>query len=124
MESYVKEMKAKHPRRSEQRIKNSFYMKYIYQNDLDIEVEKFFDQNKTPYQEKLVLYDGSCRVCQNKKEGACAYVSGNPCRYPKEMRYSMEAIGIEVIKTVLNLNSDIEYPSNKYSYRFGLVCLK
>jgi len=40
------------------------------------------------------------------------------------IRYSMEAVGIEVIRTVLELNLDVEYPSNKYSFRFGLACFK
>ncbi|MBD3254132.1 MAG: hypothetical protein GF383_03525 [Candidatus Lokiarchaeota archaeon] len=124
LESYVKETKAKHPKRSEQKIKNRFYMKYIYQNDLDVEINKLFEQYKSAYEQKLVLYDGSCRICMIKKVGNCTYESGEPCRYPDEMRYSMEAVGIEVIKTVLNLKADIEYPSNKYTYRFGLACFK
>jgi hypothetical protein len=38
----------------------------------------------------------------------------------------MEAIGIEVIQTVRDLRDrlNIEYPSNKFSYRFGLACFK
>jgi len=38
----------------------------------------------------------------------------------------MEAAGIEVISTVRDLRDrfNIEYPSNKYSYRFGLACFK
>jgi hypothetical protein len=36
----------------------------------------------------------------------------------------MEAVGIEVVKTVLNLELDIDYPSKKYSYKFGLACFK
>ncbi|MFX0072886.1 MAG: DUF2284 domain-containing protein [Candidatus Hermodarchaeota archaeon] len=124
LESYVKEMKKKHPKRSEQRIKNAFYMKSVYRNDLSKEIDKFLDEYQDPYKEKLVLYVGSCIVCQNKKDGKCTYDSGDPCRYPDKRRYSMEAVGIEVIKTVLNLKSEIEYPSNKYSYQFGLVCFK
>jgi predicted metal-binding protein len=38
--------------------------------------------------------------------------------------YSMEAVGIEVIRTVLKLNLNVKYPSNKYSFRFGLACFK
>ncbi|TFF90413.1 MAG: DUF2284 domain-containing protein [Promethearchaeota archaeon] len=124
LETYIKDTKAKHPRRSEQKIKNRFYMKYIYQNDLDVEIDKFFEQYKSEFEKRLVLYDGACRICQLKKVGNCAYENDEPCRYPEEMRYSMEAVGIEVIKTVLKLKADIEYPSNKYIYRFGLICLK
>ena len=124
LETYIKEMKAKHPRRSEMRIRNSFYMKSMYRNDLETEMDKFLNQYKTPYEKRLLLYDGSCKVCYSKKDGKCTYDSGNPCRHPDEKRYSMEAVGIEVIRTVINLKADIEYPSNKYNYRFGLACFK
>ena len=40
-------------------------------------------------------------------------------------RFSMEAVGIEVIRTVYDLKQkDFEYPSKDYAYRFGLVCLR
>ncbi len=124
LESYIKEMKAKHPRRSEYRIKNMFYMKNIYRDDLYKEGERFLDGYHDDYEEKLILYDGSCRVCHTKKDGRCTYPNKKPCRYPDERKYSMEAVGIEVIRTVINLKLDMEYPSNKYAYRFGLACFK
>ncbi|MFX1385559.1 MAG: DUF2284 domain-containing protein [Promethearchaeota archaeon] len=124
LEKYIKEIKAMHPKRSEMRIKNSSYMKIMYRNDLEMEMEKFLNQYQTTYGKKLILYDGSCKVCYNKKAGKCTYDSGKPCRNPNEMRYSMEAVGIEVIRTVINLKASIEYPSNKYHYRFGLACFK
>ncbi len=128
LETYIKEIKAKHPRRSEYRIKNSFYMKSQFRGDLEEEFDKFLESFNNGNDTKLLLYDGSCKVCRNKKDGGCTYDSGKPCRYPDKRRYSMEAVGIEVIKTVIGLKSnlklDIEYPSNKYAYRFGLACIK
>ena len=124
LESYIREIRIKHPKRSEYRIKNSFYMKSMYQNDLEAEMEKLLNQYKSSYEKRLLLYDGSCRVCHYKKEGKCSFDSNKPCRYPEERRYSMEAIGIEVIRTVMNFRTKIEYPSNKYHFRFGLACFK
>ncbi|TFG06600.1 MAG: DUF2284 domain-containing protein [Promethearchaeota archaeon] len=124
LESYVKEIKLKHPRRSEQKIKNNYYMKSVYRNDLGKEIEKFLKQYQEPHEKKLILHVGACTVCNNKNDGKCTYDSGEPCRYPEKRRYSMEAVGIEVIKTVMNLKADIEYPSHKYSYQFGLACFK
>ncbi len=124
LESYIKETKAKRPKRSEYQIRNSFYMKSIYKNDLEKEMESFLNQYNTPHEKKLILYDGSCKVCYSKRDGKCTYDSGEPCRNPDEMRYSMEAVGIEVIRTVVHLKADIEYPSNKFHYRFGLACFK
>jgi predicted metal-binding protein len=94
--------------------------------DLEKEFEKFLAQYDKQYKKRLLLYDGTCRYCKIQNAGACTFDSGEPCRFPKEKRFSMEAIGIEVIKTVRDLKSrlDIDYPSNKYSYRFGLVCFK
>jgi predicted metal-binding protein len=124
LEKYINEMKIRHPKRSEMRIRNSFYMKNMYHNDLEMEMDKFLDQYQSPYERRLLLYDGSCKVCYSKKAGKCTYDSGKTCRFPDEKRYSMEAVGIEVIRTVIGLKADIEYPSNKYHYRFGLACFK
>ena len=44
------------------------------------------------------------------------------CRYSDKNRYSMEAVGIEVTKTVRALNFEIQWPPKNHVYRFGLVC--
>ncbi|MHA1412798.1 MAG: DUF2284 domain-containing protein, partial [Promethearchaeota archaeon] len=49
---------------------------------------------------------------------------GQPCRYPDKIRYSMEAVGINVTETVRKLNFKIEWPPKKHVYRFGVACLK
>jgi predicted metal-binding protein len=96
--------------------------------DLEEEFSKFLQQHNRNFSKKLLLYDGTCRYCKIQNKGSCTYDSGNPCRFPIEKRYSMESVGIDVISTVRELKQkeviDIEYPSNKYSYRFGLACFK
>ncbi|MFW9770939.1 MAG: DUF2284 domain-containing protein, partial [Candidatus Thorarchaeota archaeon] len=52
------------------------------------------------------------------------YQSNKPCRYPNEIRYSMEAVGIDVDKTVKKLNIKLEWPPKNYAYRFSLICFK
>ncbi len=121
---YIKEVKAKHPKRSESRILNSLYRKNLVRDYLEQEIFEFFNEYKEKYDEKLVLWDGFCRVCYNEKDKCCTYDSGEPCRYPDRKRYSMEAVGIHVTNTVKNLNFDIEWPPVNHYYRFGLVCLK
>ena len=124
LESQVKKMKVNHPKRSEYQINLELQMEYTLKEDLEKEFEKFLEEYKDDHIEKLLLYAGTCRICFNEKDKKCTFDDGIPCRYPNRMRYSMEAIGIEVIRTVIDLNLDIEYPSNKKSYRFGLACFK
>ena len=126
LESYIKKEKEK-TGRSEFYIKNTFLLtKSFESNELENEFEKFLSQYTKPYKKRLLLYDGTCKYCKIQKTGACTFDSGEPCRFPNEMRYSMEATGIEVIQTVRDFKDKlkIEYPSNKYSYRFGLACFK
>ncbi|MBY8980836.1 MAG: hypothetical protein KGD72_10625 [Candidatus Lokiarchaeota archaeon] len=125
LSEYIKEKKAKHPNRSKQRIKYFFFMNNLYSNDLKKEVENFVDDLVDEPKEMLLLFDGTCRICLNDEDKGCTFDSGKPCRYPDKKMISMEAIGIEVIRTVAKLQKrDFEYPSKTFSYRFGLVCFK
>jgi len=124
LEEYIKKEKEK-TNRSEFFIKNTFlFTKSFELNDLETEFDKFLSQNSKKYKKRLLLYDGTCKYCKIQNAGNCTFDSGEPCRFPRMIRYSMEAVGIEVIRTVYKLNLDVEYPSNKYSFRFGLVCFK
>ncbi len=123
VEAYVNKIKQKHPKRSEDRIKFSIYRKNYVRNYLEKEVYDFLDNFQDNYDEKLILWDGHCRICNREKKN-CTYDSGEPCRYPNKQTYSMEAVGINVDKTVRNLNIKIEWPPKRYVYRFGLVCFK
>lgn len=128
LEEYIEKEKER-THRSAFFIKNTFLLtKSMESLDLEEEFSKFLQQHSRSFSKKLLLYDGTCRYCKIQSKGSCTYDSGNPCRFPNEKRYSMESVGIDVISTVRKLKQkeviDIEYPSNKYSYRFGLACFK
>ena len=122
--SYTEKKKAKHPKRSEKSIKNAFFMKNLLRDKLEQEIKLFINEQQIPYEERLILWDGYCRVCFNEKDKECTYDAGDPCRYPDKKRYSMEAVGIDVTQTVKELKFNIEWPPNDFVYRFGLVCFK
>lgn len=120
---FVEKEKVKQPNKTENSIKTAFFMKNLLRDILEQEIMLFL-KKKITYKEKLVLWDGFCRLCSNKKDKGCTYDAGDPCRYPDQKRYSMEAVGIDVNKTVTNLNFNLEWPPNEFVYRFGLVCFK
>lgn len=102
---------------------NSFYRNELVRDYLEKEIIDFLENYKEDYNDKLILWDGYCRVCS--KEGRkCTYYLKKPCRYPTDIRFSMEAVGIDVDKTVKNLDFALEWPPLNYVYRFGLVCFK
>ncbi|MHA1669231.1 MAG: DUF2284 domain-containing protein [Promethearchaeota archaeon] len=121
LNNYVNEIKSKNPKMSEVKIRTNFYQKEFMRDHLENEITKFLKNYKAPYKNYLILWDGYCRICS--KEGKlCTYDDEIPCRYPDQIRYSMEAVGIDVTKTVSNLNLDIEWPPLEHTYRFGLIC--
>ena len=61
--------------------------------------EELFEMEKA-YPGSVSLSAGSCSTCG--KDG-CTRPSGKPCRYPDKMRYSIEALGGNVGKTVHDL---------------------
>ena len=124
LDPYVREVQSKHPRRRREKIINALFWDSIVRDYLEREIIEFIDNLKDNYQEIRILWDGFCRVCFNKKDKGCTYDSGKPCRYPKKIRYSMEASGIDVNATAKNANIKLEWPPSKDVYRFGLVCLK
>ena len=103
---------------------NDLYMKNLLRDELEKEILQFLTNFTANYEDKLVLWDGFCRLCYNKKDLGCTYDSGKPCRYPNKIRYSMEAVGIDVNKTVKNLDFKLEWPPTRFLYSFGLICLK
>jgi len=102
--------------------KNSFKYKDM-REIMEQEMEKFLNQYRNEFKEIKILWDGHCRVCE-KENRKCSIEEDAPCRYPDKIRYSMEAVGIDVTQTVKNLNIDIEWPPINHVYRFGLVCVK
>jgi len=124
LKEYVAEVQLKHPHRKKDRIIRSFYAKDLVRDYLEQEMVQFQQDYKEDYEERLVLWDGYCRICTNPRDKCCTYDSGKACRYPDKKRYSMEAVGINVNDTVKNLKIDLEWPPVNYAYRFGLVCFK
>ncbi len=123
LKEYVERIKLEFPKRSEEKIRNSFYRKDIVRDYLGKEVNTFLQNYGNSYNEKLILWDGYCRICF--KEGKnCTYDDGIPCRYPDKKRFSMEAVGIDVDKTVKSVDIEIEWPPVNFAYRFGLICFK
>lgn len=124
LEEYIEKEKKKNPNRSELYIKSNYFYNEMETTALVEEIDKFLAQYEKSYLKKLLLYSGTCRYCKMQNSGDCTYNSGEPCRFPEYIQYSMEAVGIEVVKTVINLDLGIDYPSQKYVYLFGLACFK
>lgn len=124
LNKHIEKEKLKHPNQSEKRIKNKLLMTNFLRDKLEQEIFEFLNEFQDNCKQKFVLWDGHCRVCYNILDKDCSYDSGEPCRYPDKIRYSMEAVGIDVTKTVRNVDLDIEWPPINYVYRFGLICIK
>jgi predicted metal-binding protein len=119
--AYVASNQKKYPERSKQQIINRFYAKSLTRDDLEEEVQQFLKEFKRNSENSLILWDGHCRICEQKGYKNCAYEQNEECRFPQEIRFSMEAVGIHVTKTVQNLGLEIEWPPKKYYYRFALA---
>ncbi|TFF98014.1 MAG: DUF2284 domain-containing protein [Promethearchaeota archaeon] len=76
---------------------------------------------KKKSKDMLILWGGHCDVCYNRLGKKCTYDSGEPCRFPNEIRYSMEAVGINVDATVKKVGINLEWPPTHYIYKFGLI---
>ncbi|MHA2181436.1 MAG: DUF2284 domain-containing protein [Promethearchaeota archaeon] len=124
LSEYIKNEKVKNPEKSDSSIKNMVYSSGYLRNKLESEINDFIEKYTEPYEERLILGDGYCRVCSNKIDKGCTYDSGKSCRYPEKRKYSMEAVGIEVTKTVSRLDLDIQWPPTDFLFRFGLICFK
>ena len=59
--------------------------------------EMFVWEQKMPG--SISLSAGACIECKEE----CARVSGEPCRHPDKMRYSLEALGANVGKTITDV---------------------
>ncbi len=69
---------------------------HIYRQYLQLESDQLYRKLYRLEQEtpgSMLLYPGNCHLCGSE---ACARSLGQPCRYPKKLRYSMEALGGDV----------------------------
>ncbi len=66
--------------------------------------------NHIPKKDLLCLGGGSCRVCEE-----CTMKTGEPCRYPDQAIASVEAYGVEVSSTVVNVGLKYNNGANTVS---------
>ena len=68
----------------------------------------------------ISLSAGSCQLCKN----GCAKPLGQPCRFPDQMRYSIESLGGNVGLTIEKLMGiQLEWmEEGKLPHHFVLVC--
>ena len=61
--------------------------------------------------EPYVLSTEACAVCER-----CAYLDGQPCRYPERMHPCIESHGINIIPTLESLGLEFQYGSNMITW--------
>jgi predicted metal-binding protein len=104
--------------------KKATFKQYEFMRDyMEEEIARSIKEIKTEHNEIQILWDGHCRICQKEKK-KCTIDEGVPCRYPDDIKYSMEAVGINVTETARKIDLDIEWPPKNHIFRFGLICLK
>lgn len=81
----------------------------------DLETEAF----KQGYYLAAGITGGDCRLC----EECVTVASGKPCRHPFEARPSMEAMGIDVIRTCRNAGLPLSFSSSRKVRWTGLVLI-
>jgi len=123
------------------KIPNIDYKKVINEYDNIIIVGKTYDVNETNYSDirnkstneihsmllkfENLLWDknypmaisfigGSCKLCKN----GCAI---DKCKNPSKARIPIEATGINVIKTLKNINIDIDFSDKTKLSRYGML---
>lgn len=96
-------------------------MMHLYKNILGPVKEKLTEELYRLEEEvadSVHLSAGSCRLCP---EGTCSKQSGQPCRNPKKMRYSIESLGGNVTKAAEYLGQTIEWSDGKTLPRHFLL---
>lgn len=123
LKAHIEQEKKLHPKRKTKSILDRLYRKNIIRDELEREILDFMASIKEDDEKFLALWDGHCRICSNPIDKGCTHDKGQPCRYPDKIRFSMEAVGINVNETVKNVGIELEWPPKHYLYRFGLVCV-
>lgn len=102
-----------HPLKIWARYRNSRNFQEIttYLNDF---LEKLRDEHPLDQ----VYFCSECSICMEK--GLTCSCPAAPCRYPKKMRISPESAGIDLFRTMNNLELKIEQTPIKYLQRIGL----
>ncbi len=125
LDDYVLAQRKKHPRWTDESMRNSVFSSKLLQQAYAKELNQFLDSHEKFYTEKFVFWcGGSCDLCDNQKDMGCTHDAGKPCRHPNEIHFSMEAVGMLVGDTVKKAGINIEWPPVHWTYRIGLVCFR
>lgn len=80
---------------------------------ISAEINNIFNLNGANY---VVLAGGACKRCKR-----CSLIDGGSCKKPKKKQVSMEAVGIDCMKTMHVAGFDFEMPNNGSINRCGCV---
>lgn len=80
--------------------------------DVTNEVRELFRQQGV---EPYILSTEACAICDR-----CAYLDGEPCRYPEKMHPCVESHGINLIPTLEELGLEFQYGGNVVTW-FSLL---
>lgn len=84
-------------------------------NDLHkilLKLEKYLYENNNSLAVSFI--GGSCKLCKNDCDT-------ERCRNPHLARIPIEALGINVVKSLENIGINVEFPLKDIFYRFGLI---
>lgn len=76
-----------------------------------LELEKFAFSHSYHFANSFI--GGSCKLC--------AVCPPDRCRFPDKARSPLEAVGVDVVKTVGKVGLKLKFPVEKYFYRIGLL---
>ena len=80
----------------------------IYYAFREINDKKILNLENT-FKDTLALVSGRCLICSN-----CTRVNNAPCIHPNKLRYSLEALGLDVSSIIENvLGEKLQWSSNK-----------
>lgn len=78
---------------------------------LRIDFDKVILDLEKQFKDSLSLISGRCLKCN-----PCEKELSKPCKHPETLRYSLESLGIDVMKVLKdNLDEDIQWSSNESS---------
>ena len=116
LREHIKKIEKAHPNWQEGKVLNPrFYNSHIY-----YALRKRLNEiscNKNYF----ILGNGCCWLCRS--HGGCSVKYNLPCRYSnRKIKNSMEAVGINVFKTLLNIGYKLEEHPKKIVCQVGLIC--
>ncbi|MHA1612177.1 MAG: DUF2284 domain-containing protein [Promethearchaeota archaeon] len=96
----------------------SFRSKRQYRG-ITMHLNEFMDFLREKYEDWAIFSCSHCTICKEKGYGGCTFPKTH-CRFPKQMRISPEAAGIDVFKTLQHLPIKLEENPEKSLTRVAL----